>query len=299
MVLHLQEFTSQYLNKGEKLNYYDTLPEYLHEMTVDDILQHINRNGARSSYFQQNAIISYFQWLNKTYNVDIADKNYELSKALKQDNKRFVGFYTLKELKQGIEEALQTIESTSTSERDYDGLIAIFYLEWYGVLPKSAVTIKLTDVSSDGTKIYIPAEDRTIEIDDYGVADYFARYKQKTGFKRFQKSDKEIPYTQNTFYRNTSFRDGSDVNEKTIYNIRLLFVNGSEDDRFAKKRVYYSGRYAEMFKAESELEREFSGSDKASCEIISRIFNTDMTHNQISTLIREYVVFKQSYLAQL
>lgn len=299
MVLHLQEFTSQYSVKGEKLNYYDALPEYLHEMTVDDILQHINRNGARSSYLQQNAIISYFQWLNKTYNVDISNKNYELSKALKRDNKRFIGFYTLKELKQGIEEALQTIEATSTSERDYDGLIAIFYLEWYGVLPKSAITIKLTDVSSDGTKIYIPAEDRTIEIDDYGVADYFARYKQKTGIKRFQNSDKEIPYTQNTFYRNTSFRDGSDVNEKTIYNIRLLFVNGSEDDRFAKKRVYYSGRYAEMFKAESELEREFSGSDKESCEIISRIFNTDMTYNQISTLIREYTVFKQSYLAQL
>ena len=299
MVLHLEEFKQQAPRKGDTLNYYENLPEFLHEMSIEDIMKHITRNGARAAYLQQYTILDYFMWLHNNYNIDLATKNFELKQLLNQNYKTFIGFYTLKDLKQGIEEALQMIEATSTSERDYDGLIAIFYLEWYGVLPKSAITIKLTDVSSDGTKIYIPAEDRTIEIDDYGVADYFARYKQKTGFKRFQKSDKEIPYTQNTFYRNTSFRDGSDVNEKTIYNIRLLFVNGSEDDRFAKKRVYYSGRYAEMFKAESALEREFSGSDKESCEIISRIFNTDMTHNQISTLIREYAVFKQSYLAQL
>lgn len=299
MVLHLEEFKKQAPRKGDTLNYYDNLPEYLHEMSIEDIIKHITRNGARASYLQQYTILDYFMWLHNNYNIDLATKNFELKQLLSKNYKTFIGFYTLKDLKQGIEEALQTIEATSTSERDYDGLIAIFYLEWYGVLPKSAVTIKLTDVSSDGTKIYVPAEDRTIEIDDYGVADYFARYKKKTGFKRFQNSDKEIPYTQNTFYRNTSFRDGSDINEKTVYNIRLLFVNGSEDDRFAKKRVYYSGRYAEMFKAESELEREFSGSDKESCEIISRIFNTDMTYNQISTLIREYAVFKQSYLAQL
>lgn len=299
MVLHLQEFTSQYSVKGEKLNYYDALPEYLHEMTVDDILQHINRNGARSSYLQQNAIISYFQWLNKTYNVDVSDKNYELSKALKRDNKRFIGFYTLKELKQGIEEALQTIEATAESERDYDGLLAIFYLEWLGVLPKASIGIKLTDVSNDGKTVYIPSEKRTIEVIDDYVADFFVTYKRKTGFKRYKNSDKEDPYMQNTFYRNTFRRGDGEISEKTIYNIRLLFINESGDDRFAKRRIYYSGRYAEMFRKETELSYEFSAADAQSCEIIRKIYNDELTYVQISTILREYAVFKQSYLQQL
>lgn len=298
MVLHLPEFTEENPKKGEKLNYYCHLPQYLHEMSVEEIMEHINRNGVRALYHQQSAVLSYFLWLHKNYGIDLTEKNYKLRQLIDNNNKITIGFYNLNDLKQGIEKALQTIEVTSTSERDYDGLIAIFYLEWYGVLPKSAISIKLTDVSNDGTKIYIPVEDRTIEITDSGVAAYFADYKQKTGFKRYQNSDKEIPYQQNTFYRNTSFRE-EEINEKTIYNARLPFVKDCGDKRFAKKRVYYSGRYNEMLKNETYLNKEFTVSDLETREIISKIFNSDLSLSKIDRILREYVVFKREYLERI
>lgn len=299
MVLHLSEYTEQEPRKGDILNYYDKLPEYLHEMPVEDVIKHINRNGARSAYLQQYAILDYFIWLHKNFEIDLTEKNYQLKQLLNQDYKTFVGFYTLKDLRQAINEGLDEAESENSANLpDYSGLIAIFYLEWYGVLPDAAISIKLEDVSDDGTKVYIPAEDRTIEIDDNSVASYFAEYKKKTGFKRFKNSDKEIPYSQNTFYRNTSFRNNV-ITEKTIYNARLKFVDNSEDERFAKKRVYYSGRYADMIKSETELGKEFSGSDLESCKIISKIFNSNLSHNQVAHILREYAVYKQGYLERL
>lgn len=299
MVLHLSEYTEQSSKKGKMLNHYDKLQGYLHEMPVEDIMKHINRNGARSAYLQQYAILDYFIWLHKNFEIDLAEKNFQLKQLLNQDYKIFVGFYTLKDLKQAISEGLVEAENeNSVNLPDYSGLVAIFYLEWYGILPDAAISIKLEDVSNDGRTVYIPAQDRTIEIDDKSVANYFAEYKKKTGFKRFKNSEKEIPYPQNTFYRNTSFR-GNEITEKTIYNARLKFVDNSEDERFAKKRVYYSGRYAEMIKFETELGKEFSGSDSESCKIISKIFNSDMNYNQIAHILREYAVFKQGYLKRL
>lgn len=299
MVLHLSEYTEQSPKKGKMLNHYDKLQVYLHEMPVEDIMKYINRNGARSAYLQQYAILDYFIWLHKNFEIDLTEKNYQLKQLLNQDYKTFVGFYTLKDLKQAISEGLVEVENeNSVNLPDYSGLVAIFYLEWYGILPDAAISIKLEDVSNDGRIVYVPAEDRTIEITDNEVANYFAEYKKKTGFKRFKNSEKETLYPQNTFYRNTSFR-GNEITEKTIYNARLKFVDNCEDERFAKKRVYYSGRYAEMIKFETELGKEFSASDKESCKIINKIFNSNLSHNQVAHILREYVVYKQGYLERL
>lgn len=294
MVLHLPEYTEQNPRKGDILNYYDKLPEYLHKMSAEDIVSHINRNGERSRLIQQSAITSYFVWLNQNYDVDVVDNFFKLKQILANNNSSFVGFYSLKEMHQAISEAETTIEATGTNNADWAGLYALFYLEWYGILPESAITIKLTDVSDDGKKVYIPAEDRTIEIDDVTVANYFAEYKQKTGYQR-PPAKEETPYTQNTFYRNTA-RRGEEITEKTIYNIRQKFVRNCEDERFAKKSIYYSGRYAEMLKAELELGREFSGSDEESCKLLNNIFNTEMSYNVIAAIIRGYKVYKQKYM---
>lgn len=294
MVLHLPEYTEQNPRKGDILNYYDKLPEYLHKMSAEDIVSHINRNGERSRLIQQSAITSYFVWLNQNYDVDVVDNFFKLKQILANNNSSFVGFYSLKEMHQAISEAETTIEATGTNNADWAGLYALFYLEWYGILPESAITIKLTDVSDDGKKVYIPAEDRTIEIDNVTVANYFAEYKQKTGYQR-PPAKEETPYTQNTFYRNTA-RRGEEITEKTIYNIRQKFVRNCEDERFAKKSIYYSGRYAEMLKAELELGREFSGSDEESCKLLNNIFNTEMSYNVIAAIIRGYKVYKQKYM---
>lgn len=298
MVLHLKEFEDENPNYSRCLSYYDRLPEYLHEMPVEEIMEHINRNGERSRYLQGRVILTYFIWLHKTYEINMAAKNFELQQAVSNETV-YMGFYSLEELKQAVEVCLLKVEDENNpTQPDYSGLIAIFYLEWYGVLPESAITIKLTDVSDDGREVFVPAENRTITIDDDGVADYFAEYKQKTGFKR-PRLKEESPYTQNTFYRNTSKR-GDVITVKTIYNIRQKFITLCEDERFAKKRVYYSGRYAEMFKFEMKMNREYSGSDSESVKAISKIFNADeMTYNQISSLLREYAVFKKDYIERL
>ncbi len=297
MVLHLDEFQKQDAVLGKYLNYYDKLPEYLHEMSVDDIMKHINRNGVRSWYLQQRAVLEYFMWLHKNYGIDLVEKFYEFKQICKE--KSYVGFFDLEELKKGITQALVKAESeNSTTFPDYSGLKAIFFLEWYGVLPESAVTIQLTDVSDDGKKVYVPAENRTIEITDNEVADYFAEYKKKTGFTRSSRSKAETPYTQKSFYRNTSRRVGA-INVKTIYNVKLKFLQSSEDVRFEKKRVYYAGRYYAMLQAEQQLGREFSSADEESCKIMRDILGKDVTINIIFNTLREYRVYKEEYINRM
>lgn len=298
MVLHSKEFENENPNYSRCLGYYDKLPEYLHEMPVQEIMEHINRNGERSRYLQGRTILTYFIWLHKTYGINMAAKNFELQQTIGKD-KVYLGFFSLEELKQAIKVCLLKAEDENNpTQPDYSGLIAIFYLEWYGVLLESAITIKLTDVSDDGKEVFVPDENRTITIDDDGVADYFAEYKQKTGFQR-PRLKEESPYTQTTFYRNTSKR-GDAITVKTIYNIRQKFITLCEDKRFAKKRIYWSGRYAEMFKAEMKMDSEFSTYDSESVKIIGNIFNDEeITYDKIANLLREYAVFKKDYIERL
>ena len=296
MVLYLEEFKKQEPKKGKMLNYYDKLPEYLHDMSVSEILKHINRNGVRTAYMQKSSILNYFIWLHKEYGIDLVHKNYELQQELNRDSKTFVGFYNLNSLKKAINEGLIKAEGENAATLpDYSGLIAIFYLEWYGILPESAISIRLTDVSDNGNRIFVPDENRTIEIKDNEIANYFSDYKQKTGFIRFKNSNRETPYTQTTFYRNTSNR-GERINEKTIYNIRRHFIINSGDERFSKKRIYYSGRYFEMFETESKLGFSFTSTIKESSEMICKIFNSDLSLPVICTILREYKIYRKNYL---
>ena len=95
-------------------------------------------------------------------------------------------------------------------------------------------------------------------------------------------------------------KNGSAITVKTIYNIRQKFITICEDKRFAKKRIYWSGRYAEMFKAEMKMDSEFSTYDSESVKIIGNIFNDEeITYDKIASLLREYAVFKKDYIERL
>lgn len=299
MVLHLDEYTEKEKAKGNVLNHYDKLPKYLHEMEVEDIIVEVKRRGTRSVYVQQLAISDYFSWLTENYKIDLAEKNYMLKMFINKSKNDYQDILNIEQLKRSIEENLILAESGNTNTLpDYSGLKAIFFLEWYGVLPKSAVAIKLTDVSDDGKQVIISTESRTILIDDEDVARYFSEYKQKTGFKRSAKSDKETPYPQDTFYRNTGSRNTA-INEKTIYNIRQKFISGCGDKRFSGDKVYLSGRYNEMLKEEYKYSEEFSASDKEACKIISKIFNDDLSYSQITSKLRDYRKYKETYLRRI
>lgn len=297
MVLYLDEFSKEEYFYGKILHYYDSLPQYIHKMPAEEIMQHITRNGKRTIHFQKLAFEKYFSWLHQKYGIDVCDKNYELQKSIKYDSNVYIGFYDLKDLKESIESALQTIDSLEGDMPDYSGLIAIFYLEWYGVLPVSSITIKLTDVSNDGKKIFVPAENRTVEIPDDGVACYFAEYKHKEGWNRY-KTGKIVPYTQNTFYRNTS-RRGDVINEKTIYNIRRHFVTDSGDERFSKKRIYYAGIYFKLFQFEQNYSKEPLSNKYVTDKLRELCNNPELSENSIGVLMREYKIYRRNYLEMI
>lgn len=296
MVLHLDEYKKENKVYGKALNHYDKLPKYLHEMTAEEIAEETKRHGTRSLRFQGLIMYDYFSWLNTNYDIDVVELNFALRNLIERSKNDYSDILSLKQLKRSIEENLIIAESeTAKTLPDYCGLKAFYFLEWYGVLPKSAITIMLTDVSDDGKQVYIPAENRGILIDDDDVARFFSEYKQKTGFKRYRNSEKETPYPQKTFYRNTDLKDG-EINNKTIYNIRQKFAQACGDERFTKKKVYYSGRYNQMLKEEYKFGDEFSASDKESCEIINRIFNKKLSFTKTSDIIRYYKTYKKTYL---
>lgn len=294
MVLHLKEYAEHDKNKAGILNHYDKLSDYLHEMDIEDIVTEIKRHRTRSEYIQQLAISDYFIWLSENYGIDLVEKNYALRKFIIKSKNDYQGIINIEQLKKSIEENLVIAESGNTNKLpDFSGIKAIFFLEWLGVLPKSAITIKLTDVSDDGRQIFIPAENRCITVDDDDIARYFVEYKQKTGFMRSPKYKKETLYYQDTFYRNTR---NSVINEKSIYNARQAFISACDDKRFSGTKIYYSGRYYQMFKAECSYNDEFSASDKGSREIINKIFNENFSYSQTTSIIRDYMKYKETYL---
>ena len=102
MVLYLDEFSKEDVTCGKILRYYNALPQYLHEMSTEEIIQHIVRNGKRTVQFQKMAIEKYFSWLYQKYKINVCDKNYDLQKSIKYDSKSYIGFYNLKELKKSL-----------------------------------------------------------------------------------------------------------------------------------------------------------------------------------------------------
>ena len=154
-----------------------------------------------------------------------------------------------------------------------------------------------------GRKVYIPAEDRTIEIDNDTIADFIWEYKNTTGRKRSSNQKNITEYKQNTLYRTTK---GDEINKKTIYNARNNFVSESGDKRFSKSRIYDSGRFYAMYQEELKYDQEFKLIAKNSepndeiRQIIRKVYNKpDMSNELITTYLRAYNVYKKEYLERL
>ena len=303
MVLHFKEYTLQNDSYGKLLSYYDKLPQFIHEMSADEILEEMNRNGTKTFYQQKAAIANYLLWLNNTYGIDVNDLYFALSKNDNRQTFTFVGFFDFQDLQKGIIDAETTIEANSPADRYYDGLLCVFYFEWLGVLPESFITIRLEDVTELGKKVYIPAENRTIEIDNDTIADFIWEYKNTTG-KRLSERQKNITeYKQNTLYRTTK---GDEINKKTIYNARNNFVSESGDNRFSKKRIYDSGRLYALYQEELKFGQEFKLDTNGSelndeiRQIIRKVYNKpDMSNGLMTTYLRAYNVYKREYLERL
>ena len=300
MVLHFEEYALQNSNYGNVLSYYNKLPTMLHEMSTEEIIKEMNRNGSKAFYQQKAAISNYLLWLSNTYGIDVNDLYYDLCQNDNKKSFKFVGFFDFQVLQKGIIEAESTIEANSTADRDYDGLLCVFYLEWLGIPSDSFLSIRLQDVTELGKKVYIPAEDRTIEIDNDTIADFIWNYKNTTGRKRIESQKNVTNYKQNTLYRTTK---GDGINKKTIYNARNNFVSESGDKRFSKKRIYDSGRFYALYQEEIKCNQEFkmynqkSKANEEIRQIIRSVYNKpDMSNELITTCLRSYNVYKREYL---
>ena len=126
MVLHLEEYSLENDNYSKLLSYYDKLPTMLHEMSAEEILKEMNRNGTKAFYQQKAAIANYLLWLTNTYGVDVNDLYYALYQNNNRKTFKFVGFYDFKDLQKSIIEAETIIEANSTADRDYNGLYCMF-----------------------------------------------------------------------------------------------------------------------------------------------------------------------------
>ena len=303
MLLHFEEYALQNSSYSKVLSYYNKLPTMLHEMSADDVLKETNRNGSKSFYQQKAAISNYLLWLSNTYSVDVNDLYFALSKNDNRQTFTFVGFFDFQDLQKGIIDAETTIEANSTADRDYNGLYCVFYLEWLGVSSDSFLSIRLEDVTELGKRVYIPAEDRTIEIDNDTIADFIWEYKNTTGKRLSERQKKITEYKQNTLYRTTK---GDEINKKTIYNARRNFVSESGDKRFSKNRIYDSGRFYALYQEELKYSQEFKletnspDTNDEIRQIIRKVYNKpDMSNELITTYLRAYSVYKKEYLERL
>ena len=303
MVLYLKEYTLQHDSYGKLLSYYDKLPQFLHEMSADEIIKEMNRNGTKGFYPQKAAISNYLLWLSNTYSIDVNDLYYALCQNDNKKSFKFVGFFDFQDLQKGIIDAELTIEANSMVDRDYNGLYCVFYLEWLGVPLESFLTIRLEDVTEFGRKVYVPAENRTIEIDNDTIAGFIWNYKNTTGRKRSGNQKNITEYKQSTLYRTTK---GDEINRKTVYNARNNFVSESGDKRFSKSRIYDSGRFYAIYQEELKFGQEFKLDTNGSelndeiRQIIRRVYNKpDMSNELITTYLRAYNVYKKEYLERL
>ena len=272
-------------------------------MSADEIIKEMNRNGTKAFYSQKAAISNYLLWLSNTYDIDVNDLYYGLCQNDNKKSFKFVGFFDFQDLQKSIIDAEFTIETNSPADRDYDGLLCVFYLEWLGVSSDSFLSIRLEDVTELGRKVYIPAEDRTIEIDNDTIAGFIWNYKNTTGRKLSSNQKKITEYKQSTLYRTIK---GDDINRKTIYNARNNFVSESGDKRFSKNRVYDSGRFYELYQEELKFGQEFKLDTNGSelndeiRQIIRKVYNKpDMSNELITTYLRAYNVYKREYLERL
>ena len=98
MVLHLEEYSLENDNYSKLLSYYDKLPTMLHEMSAEEIIKEMNRNGTKAFYQQKAAISNYLLWLTNNYSVDVNDLYYGLCQNDNKKSFKFVGFFDFQDL---------------------------------------------------------------------------------------------------------------------------------------------------------------------------------------------------------
>jgi hypothetical protein len=264
-------------------------------MPIDKIKEIIGNQGVRSYYYRYNAVVKYLKWLYNNENDQklketIIEKYYEV-KQLGNNSIPYVEvyLYDFSDLKMSLETNLR--KASADEFADYSGLEVYYLLQWHGVTTEEFISIKLSDVSEN--KVYIPLSNRTITVNDW-TAEKIKNYKNESGTEMPAGKNYKmgfIYYKQDTLFRTIR---SNDITIKTIYNYKHKFVNSCGDERFAKKRVYYSGRYFELIKLEQKLNIEL---DIKNAELMYDIMpELKCKESQaVTRMLRDYALFKVGY----
>lgn len=284
MILGFEEFKKASPYNANTISALQKRDKNLHEMTVEEIKDYLKKDGRRGFTLKKSAICTYLKWLYKEYGVDVVELNFEISNIGCSDLEyEDMYFYSLDDLFKGVEicfaEAELTMEKT-----DFDGFKVFCLLQWYGVTMDEFISIKLNDVKYN--KIFIPLTNRTIVIDDK-TADIIDEYKRKTGEVRTKKL---LEYKQDTLYRTVS---SSEIDRRTIENIKYKFAKACGDPRFAKKRIYNSGKYYLLLELENKLKRNIGLSDN---DLISQIYGKTPHMWSLITDFNEYKSSRDEWL---
>lgn len=273
MLYKYEEFKEYDAHCASVLSTLHSEDELAHE-NIDVIKKFLSAKGYRSYERRRLSVLKYLKWLYNSQQVDVSEL-YALVQSCKTKDVELhkTYFFSLEELRstleKGIEEVTVACEFQSEN-RDFDGLKVFFLLQWYGVDRQEFISIRLYDV--DGNKIYIPATDRTIIVDEK-TAKVITEYKNKTGVIIYTKDGEErnYPFTQNTLLRSKSPKP---VKEKSINNLFTPFNKCNQDSRFANNNVFKSGRYLELLEVEKQLGRDINMHD---FDIIKQILRNDIT----------------------
>ena len=289
MFLYYDDFKEQSLHSARLLAKLkeDDIKCFVHEMKINDIKIFLGSEGRRGFESKKCALLDYLQWLFNTHNIDTVNLYQEVRCVTSKDiNFEPFYFYSLQEFHRELDKAIESayISSEASGEnRDFDGFKAFCLCQWYGVTIDEFVSIHLYDVK--GNEIYIPLTDRKIIVDDK-TSEIINEYKNKIGIIITRGHMEYLrKYKQNTLYRTIS---NSDVTKKTIENIRAIFIMHYKDSRFAKGRIFYSGRYEKLLEIENQLNRDLTLED---VDIVKQVFRRE--NIAIRVVIQDYEKYKE------
>lgn len=273
MLYKYEEFKEYDAHCASVLSTLHSEDELAHE-NIDVIKKFLSAKGYRSYERRRLSVLKYLKWLYNFQQVDVSEL-YVLVKNSKAEDVELhkTYFFSLEELcstlEKGIEEATVDCEFQGVN-RDFDGLKVFFLLQWYGVDRQEFISIRLYDV--DGNKIYIPATDRTIIVDEK-TAKVITEYKNKTGVTIYTKDGgtRTCLFKQNTLFRS---QRPEPIKVKSINNLFTPFNKCCQDTRFANNNVFDAGRYLELLEVEKQLGRDINMHD---FDIIKQILRNDIT----------------------
>lgn len=290
MVLYLNEFL-EYANnldntwaiKLQRIKKFETEKKYLHDMTGDELINLTNSTGTRGVYMYRQILIKYLQWLKREYFFDTSAKIYKL-KNTPTDN-TFIGFLNIKELREAVDEAIDTAQYNGISV-NVPLVTAVYYLEWYGVRKDDMLSIMRDNVTDLGRKIFVPAQDRAIEIDDEQAADFFQTYKYMEEIEGIRK----IVLKGDTLLR---------TSHEGIKNTALRKVYASMDDiRLHCNVTFESGACYRLYQIEQKQHSPIITNENF-LQIKSEFHLHEMSSQTAHRLLRLYAGYKEAYIARL